>query len=77
MVSKKPSANEAADEVIILRKGSYFGALPIFFDSPSRVTVKAKNQVKCTCMDRLSSLRSPCLKILIIQEVRPEVALNV
>ncbi len=54
MVSKISSSNEAAVEVTTLRKDSYFGALLIFFSSPSSVTIKAKNQIKFICMDRQS-----------------------
>jgi hypothetical protein len=53
-VSKKPSSNESSVEVTLSRENSYFPALLIFFDSPSRVTTKAKKQAKCICMDRQS-----------------------
>ncbi|CAF1290387.1 unnamed protein product [Rotaria sordida] len=53
VVSKKSSSDQ---EVVLktLGQGDFFGALPMFFNIPSHVAVKARDPVTCMMMDRQS-----------------------
>ncbi|CAF3610957.1 unnamed protein product [Rotaria sp. Silwood1] len=65
VVSKKSSPDQ---EVVlkILGEGDYFGALPIFFNIPSHVALKARDQVTCMMMDRqtFQGMVAPEIKLM-------------